>query len=234
MKIAITRDVLTRFPGAEVHGLVAEGLLSFDCGIIDGWRQRATDHIVASGIRPELLSLDPAIKVWRDAYQKFGLKPSKFRSSIEQLYKRALKGDLIRTPIDLVNLYCYISVINKVPAGAYDLGAIQGSVAVRLSSEGEPFQAIGEQFEIPAQANVVCYTDECGIICYGWNYRDAQRTCLGAGTDRAIFFVDTVDAGMAASGGRAIDNLKTALESGGARVVDEFRLSAADSEHGTA
>src|ERR1044072_5035827 len=120
MNITCTKEVLDRFPEAQVHGLDAAGLECFDNRVGDEWRQRATEHLKATNIKPELLSLEPEIKAWREAYQGFGLKPSKFRSSIEQLYKRALKGDVLRTPIALVDLYCHISLVNKVPAGAYD------------------------------------------------------------------------------------------------------------------
>ena len=64
----------------------------------------AIDSVASSGFTSETVLDAPAVKDWRNTFQRFGVKPSKYRSSIEQLYRRALKQEIIETSLPLVNL----------------------------------------------------------------------------------------------------------------------------------
>jgi lysyl-tRNA synthetase class 2 len=223
MKVTLSDHFLEKFPEAAIYGAVFENvnLLTPESA---AWKERAARSVLKSGIKPELLAEHPKIKVWRDAYLRFGLKPGKFRSSIEQLYKRALKGDILETRLPLVNLYCWVSLINMIPAGGYDLSKIEGDITIRLSVEGDEFQAIGERESLRCKPDVVSYADAAGVICYGWNYRDAARTCLQEKTERAVFFVDSVNDSTRQSAEYAMADLSAALRNAGCKIISDFAL----------
>lgn len=231
MKIKCDDEIYEMFPEASFHGIALDPVKSLPKDAIADWKRRAADSVAASGIKPELLVEHPAIREWRNAFSKFGLKPSKFRSSIEQLYKRALKGDLLETGLPLVNLYCHLSVLHMIPAGGYDLDKIEGGIiSVRLAKEGEKFQAIGERDVLDCQSGVICYADAGGVICYGWNYRDAARTCLNERTERAVFFADSATAATREQAENAITDLSKALGAKENAVVLRFVLDKQMSE----
>src|ERR1700752_1123834 len=118
MIVRCDQELFELFPEASVHGIVFDGVAEFDQAA--AWKQKAIESVASSGFTPETVLESPAVKEWRNAFQRFGVKPSKFRSSIEQLYRRALKQEIIETSLPLVNLYCYVSLIEMVPMGAYD------------------------------------------------------------------------------------------------------------------
>jgi DNA/RNA-binding domain of Phe-tRNA-synthetase-like protein len=61
----------------------------------------------------------PAVARWRAAYQRFGVKPSKTRSSIESLLRSA-KADRLRSINPLVDLYNVVSLKHLLPCGGED------------------------------------------------------------------------------------------------------------------
>jgi DNA/RNA-binding domain of Phe-tRNA-synthetase-like protein len=224
MKIICNEKVFEKFPEASFHGAIFEKVDLVGEEIANIWRRRAVEDVRTRAIKPELLVEDFAIKEWRDAYRLFGLKPSKFRSSIEQLYKRALKGDFLRTHFPLVNLYCYISIVNMIPMGGYDLDRIKDQIEIRPTKSGEKFQGIGEREPIESQPDVISYSDAEGILCWAWNHRDSLRTCLNDRTQSAIFFADSATGATRKMAERAIQDLAKTLVEIGCRKAAEFVL----------
>src|SRR4051794_1313876 len=135
MIVSCHQELFEKFPTASVHAAVFDLVNKFDAKEGDRWKEMALKTVRASGITLEQIVEAPAIKEWRNAFQTFGVKPSKFRSSIEQLYRRALKGDIIQTSLPLVNLYCYVSLIQMVPMGGYDYKTIEGDVTIRFTRQ---------------------------------------------------------------------------------------------------
>src|ERR1700686_5104414 len=105
MQIKLDNAFLNLFPEANIQVLIVEDLEHITKECVEPWKNRAQEHVQASKIDSEHLSQEPEFREWREAYSKFGLKPSKLRSSVEQLWKRALKGEMVETSNLLVNLY---------------------------------------------------------------------------------------------------------------------------------
>lgn len=230
MKVQCDQELFNKFPSASVHGVAFERLELLSEEAVRSWKSRALQSVQESNLRSEFLVEVPQIAEWRNAFQAFGLKPSKYRSSVEQLIRRALKGEIIQTPLRLVNLYCYLSIIHRAPMGGYDFGKIQGDIAVRLSEAGEEFAGIGDQQSIRSAEGVVVYADGAGIICWGWNHRDSLRTCLNADTRRAIFFADSVTEQTKPAAEAAINSLSEVLLASGCVENGSFVLTMEHSE----
>ncbi|HET6978360.1 MAG TPA: phenylalanine--tRNA ligase beta subunit-related protein [Pyrinomonadaceae bacterium] len=225
MIIRCEPELFEMFPAASVHGVVCEGVGSFDPAIATQWKEKAITSVASSGFTSETVLESPAVSEWRNAFQKFGVKPSKFRSSIEQLYRRALKQEIIETSLPLVNLYCYVSLIEMVPMGAYDLEKVEGDIVIRFSKADETFTGIGDSTLLIAHAGVVVYADDGGIICWAWNHRDASRVALAPGTNRAVFFADSSSQESEARAESAITLLADALSGIGVTESKRFVLN---------
>src|SRR5262249_821565 len=144
MIVRCNHELFEMFPEASVHGIVFEGVAEFDPAVVAPWKQKAFESVAASGFTIETILDAAGVKEWRNDFQRLGVKPSKYRSAIEQLYRRALKGEIIETSLPLVNLYCYVSLIEMVPMGAYDLEEVEGDIRIRLGKENEPYLGIGD------------------------------------------------------------------------------------------
>ena len=230
MRIKLQHDFLQRFPEASVHALVYEDVDRVTAAIAERWRMRAQAHVRAMDISPDRLIEREEIQEWRKAYSQFGLKPSKYRSSIEQLWKRAVQGNVIQTPVPLVNLYCFASILSGAPMGGYDLDHVSGDLYVRLARGNEQFTGIGEKQPAHVPAGVVVYGDDSSVLCYGWNYRDAACSALRAETRRAIFFADSAEARSRGRAASAMTLLREALDDAGATYKASAILSAENNE----
>jgi DNA/RNA-binding domain of Phe-tRNA-synthetase-like protein len=224
MKIHCDETIFKLFPEAGIHGVVVDGVDVLVPSVAEAWKLKALQNVQQRETRPELLVAEPEIQEWRNAYQKFGVKPSKYRSSIELLLKRALKGDLIQTRIPLVNLYCYVSIIGRVPMGAYDWTKLQDPISIRSSEAGEEFLGIGERQVWKSDPGMVVYSDQAGIICWAGNHRDSARTCLDQYTQKAIVFADSAVEESRTRAEEAIALLSEALAPSRCAVHSRFVL----------
>ena len=99
MRISIA-DITNAFPDYRVAFVIAEGMT------IASERPAALDALIAEreaaarerwgGVE---LSQIPGIAAWRAAYKGFGIKQTRYRSSVERLLKNLLAGEVI---VDLV------------------------------------------------------------------------------------------------------------------------------------
>jgi len=229
MKIILEHEVLRLFPKAGICGVVVNHIETLAVATVSEWKSKALRSVVERNIQLEQLTAEAEVSEWRETYRKFGVKPSENRSSVEQLLRRAVKGSLPEAPVPFVNLYCYISTIARVPMGAYDMAKLRGDVRIRLSREGEEFSGLGGQ-TIKSPPRVVVYSDDMGIICWAWNYRDSSRTCIDPESGTVLVFADSAKRESRSRAKNAIALLSQSLESSGCSISTPFVLDGANPE----
>jgi len=146
--------------------------------------------MAAAGLGDDI-AVHPAVAPWRQAYQRFGVKASKYRSSIESLLRSA-RAERIRSVNPLVDLYNTISLTHLLPCGGEDLAAVRGDIWLELAAGGEHFVPLGAQEAEPPQPGEVIYRDDAGVICRCWNWREADRTKLTPDTTRAVLVIEAL------------------------------------------
>jgi DNA/RNA-binding domain of Phe-tRNA-synthetase-like protein len=188
----VTDDFWELFPTARIGVLTAHGLVR-DAAAVAAAATLLAD--VAAGRAAELVGVDiathPAVAPWRAAYRRFGLKPSQYRSSIESLLRAAQAGRT-RSIEPLVDLYNAVSLRHALPCGGEDLAALVGPVRLTRAVGGEPFRTIGATADDPPQPGEVVYRDDVGVICRGWNWREAERTRLRDQTQAALLVFEAL------------------------------------------
>ena len=138
------------------------------------------------------LSQNPAISVWREAYQKFKTKKG-VRSSIEALLKRVEKGAGISTISPLVDIYNSASLKYGLPVGAEDIETFEGNLVLGVTAGNDEFYALGDTESSPTLDGEVCYRDEKGAVCRCFNWRDGQRTMITENTKKAFVVIEYVN-----------------------------------------
>lgn len=139
-----------------------------------------------------IFSENPAIKVWRDTFQKFKTKKGA-RSSIEALLKRVEKDNEVNSINILVDLYNAISLEFGLPCGAEDIKKINGNLILGITNGGDEFYPLGEEENSPTLPNEVCYYDSQGAVCRCLNWRDGERTMIDENTKDAFLIMECVD-----------------------------------------
>ncbi len=191
MHFRLEPDFLALFPGVRIGVVVVRGLdntrLAPECAALLEAEVRATAGRLVGA---EIAAL-PEVEPWRRAYAAFGLKPAKFRSSLETLLRSALSGRL-RSINPLVDLYNAISLRHRLPCGGEDLAALEGDLRLTRAQGGEEFVPLGGNLSEPPEPGVVIYRDDRGVICNAWNWREADRTKLTTSTTGAFLCLESL------------------------------------------
>jgi DNA/RNA-binding domain of Phe-tRNA-synthetase-like protein len=214
MRFTIEEPFRALFPEALIGIVVAEGI--DNRGEDEGIREALAAAIAeaAAEVAGTDLAAHPAVAPWREAYRRFGMKPSRYRSSIEGLLRSAAAGGP-RSINPLVDLYNTISLRHLLPCGGEDLDAVAGDVRLTVATGGEAFVPLGSTEESPPGPGEVVYADDAGIVCRAWNWREAERTKLTPATTRAVLVIEALPP-------RTADELRAACEELAAAVADHL------------
>lgn len=180
------------FPQARIGVVVARGLDNRRAADTSAALQdEAARNAVARLGNAGEIAAHPAVAPWRAAYRAFGVKPSKFRSSIENLLRAAASGRL-GSVNPLVDLYNTISLTHLLPCGGEDIARLAGDLHLTRAAGDEEFVPLGSTQPQPPQPGEVIYRDDAGVICRAWNWREAERTKLTAATTDAFLCIEAV------------------------------------------
>ena len=138
------------------------------------------------------ISQNEAVRVWREAYQRFKTKKGA-RCSIENLLKRVLKGNPVGSITPAVDIYNAVSLKYALPVGGEDVDSFEGDLRLGITEGGDAFCALGEDEDDPTLAGELCYRDDAGAVCRCWNWRDGRRTALSDDSKSAFLVIECVD-----------------------------------------
>ena len=127
MKISIDRMIFEEFPLARIGWLRASVNVSPECERVKELKKQLEGRLNDIGLSADTVALHPDIARWRNTYSKMGVKPSKFRSSIESLLRRVFKGD-VWSVSNVVDCYDCVSAVNLLPMGAHDIAKLKGDL----------------------------------------------------------------------------------------------------------
>jgi DNA/RNA-binding domain of Phe-tRNA-synthetase-like protein len=137
---------------------------------------RSAEASVANKTTIETITEFPHIKAWREAYKAFGAKPSEFRSSVEAMARRALRGDQLPSINALVDIGNIVSLQHLVPVGGHSMDDLSENISLRLASGDENFVAFGStELEHPMPGEVI-FTEGNTVLTRRWTWRQANHT----------------------------------------------------------
>ncbi|NMC11247.1 MAG: hypothetical protein GYA34_00005 [Chloroflexi bacterium] len=140
----------------------------------------------------ESIAEHPRIKCWREAYKAFGAKPSEFRSSIEAMARRALRGDQLPSINPLVDIGNIISLQHLVPTGGHAIDKLEKNIELRIASGCETFEPFGtNETEHPLPGEVI-FAEGDIVLTRRWTWRQANRTLTLPETTAIEFNIDAL------------------------------------------
>jgi DNA/RNA-binding domain of Phe-tRNA-synthetase-like protein len=190
LSYAIADEVFARFPG-YVRGVV----LAHD--VTNGASPaplvallRGAEAAVRGRLTLEKLAEEPRIAAWRDAFRRFGAKPSDYRPSIEALLRRVLRGQELPSISALVDIGNLVSLRHLLPTGSHAIDTLTADIALRPATGTETFTPFGSgEVEHPAQGEIVLVEGE-KVLARRWIWRQANHTLTVPGTTAVEFNVD--------------------------------------------
>ncbi len=228
MRFRVAPEIFERFPDACVAVVAATDV---DNGapveavrdVLHAAQREARERLGADDLKAH-----PFIARWREAFRALDLNPNKYRSSVEALLARVLKGDELPTLSPAVDLVNAVSLRYMLPVGAHDADRLSGDLWVRQAMGGETFHPIGGGEAETVEPGEVVYADEAEVRTRRWVWRQGDGARVTA-ESRTIFF--PIDGWL---GLNETDTQEAAREL--ARLLQEHlgartELSFADREH---
>ena len=214
-KFIIENDFWDVFPKAKIGIIICKDI---DNSIKDEKKYKdmisVSEKEALKHLTNEEFSSNDAIKVWREAFQKFKKKKGA-RSSIEALLKRVNNGNHLGTINPLVDIYNSISLKYAMPCGGEDIDTFVGDIRLTKAVGNENFITLGSNESAQPYEGEIVYKDDKGAICRCLNWRESVRTMLTENTKNAILCMELVDS-------QRIKDLKNALEELGGRIKDNL------------
>lgn len=163
------------FPQAEIGIVVARGIDNAHESSEDVKAALAEANKAALAHVPDpTISKNPAVAVWREAFQQFKTKKGA-RSSIEALLKRASGGREVGSINPLVDIYNTVSLTYALPCGGEDIDTFAGDLRLTVTQGGDAFRALGDEADSETLPGEVCYLDDAGAVCRCWNWCARRR-----------------------------------------------------------
>lgn len=190
-RFQLADDFVDLFPDALIGLVMVSGINNKTSGAESAEILERQVAETAGRLPDEDMAALPSIAPWRAAYAQFGVKPSKVRSSIENLLRSAKSGRL-RSINPLVDLYNSVSLAYQLPVGGEDLDQVEGDIVLTRAAGSEHFVPLGGTATEPPPPGAVIYRDDAGVICSCWNWREADRTKLTEETNRAVLVIEAI------------------------------------------
>lgn len=133
-------------------------------------------------------------EAWREAYRGFGAKPQRTPCSAEALLKRVQREGTVPEVNAVVDLYNAISLLHAIPVGGENLAAYVGAPRLVRATGQEMFdtvQAGAAVIEHPEPGEAV-WSDDQGVTCRRWNWRQGLRTRIEEGTTEFWFVLEAL------------------------------------------
>ncbi|MEJ2718811.1 MAG: phenylalanine--tRNA ligase beta subunit-related protein [Deltaproteobacteria bacterium] len=190
LKYTIADEVFAKFPGYARGVVLAHGVSNGSSPAELVSLLREAESSLMNEVDAEALATHPRIASWRDAYRSFGVKPTKFRPSMEAMARRVLKNQEIPSIGALVDIGNILSLEHLVPAGGHAIDVLTGDIALREATGEEEFIPFGsDEVEHPAPGEII-FAEGNIVLTRRWTWRQSSHTLMVPSTTAIEFNVD--------------------------------------------
>lgn len=122
------------------------------------------------------------IKEWRQTFKAIGTNPSRYRPSVEALYRRIQKQNYIQPVHSAIDINNFFSLQYEVPIGIYDLDQIAGDVTLKIGDETDQYDGLNGRSN--SMKGMITSADKNGP--FGSPFVDSERTKVTETTTSAL------------------------------------------------
>ena len=134
----------------------------------------------------------PRIAAWREAYRRFGARPSEFRASVEALARRVLRGDALPSINALVDIGNIVSLRHLLPVGAHPIPAGGEALCLRVAAPTDRFAPPDGGAEETPESGEVVFAQGSTVLTRRWTWRQSARTLTLPDTTAVFFNLDAL------------------------------------------
>lgn len=201
-------EIVERFPAIVGGVIVGKGLSASSADAELAQAYLAEQRAVLSRVDEGSLSKLEPLAAWRQAFRRFGVEPTQYRSAAESLLRRLTKkGDIpcINLLVDIGNL---VSIRYALPVAVIDRRAVQSPITVHFARGDERFVRLGEEGSDPIPPGEVIFTDAAGsVVARRWCWRQSAESAATPSTTEVMVTVEAHHAAGRADVERATADL---------------------------
>lgn len=196
MEFISGKEIYASFPGMKIVVVfVPEINNSIDIPEVKEFWQAKWRQAGIEGLHYANAQSHPRIRPWRNYFKQMGFSGKKFPCSAEALLRRALKTDEPFYINPLVDFYNAISMQYMVPAGAFDLGKMNGPLEARLTREGDSFTSLDSPESLAVPAGETAYACGSNILSRHLVWRQSRLGLVRPETKTAVVLSEIPDIG---------------------------------------
>ena len=143
-------------------------------------------------VRETLNLEDERLVAWREAFSTAGIKPNKFRPSIDALIRRVLNGNDLPSISTLVDIGTILSLRHVLPCGAHSLNDVQTELVLRPATGIESFTPFGTDLAETIPTGEIIFTDGNLVATSKWAWRQANHTIIKPETTEFELNIDAL------------------------------------------
>jgi DNA/RNA-binding domain of Phe-tRNA-synthetase-like protein len=190
IQYSIASEVFEKFPDYIRGVVLALGVTNGESSPELVQLLRDEEKSLQQRLKVEEITLNPKVSSWREAFRELGIKPSDYRSSIEAMSRRVLRGNELPSINALVDIGNIISLRHLVPTGGHALDHIQDNIALKPATGKEEFIPFGSQeMEHPDPGEFI-FAEGNTVLTRRWSWRQANHSLTLPATRIIEFNVD--------------------------------------------
>lgn len=175
MEFRIAPEIFEHFSGMKIVAVIVKGLDNTkDRPAITEMLTEAYHVAGAEATRYGNAQSHPNVLPWAERMRAVGANRKQFPSSIEAMLRRAGKGGEPFRINPLVDFYNAVSFKYLVPAGAFAFSSQDEVIELRMSKEGDTFQALDDGAPEPIPAGEVSYATGNDILTRHFVWRQSK------------------------------------------------------------
>jgi DNA/RNA-binding domain of Phe-tRNA-synthetase-like protein len=185
--------------------------------------QAAVAHVADRFADVDIASI-PHVEAWREVFRAAGYSPSKFRSSIEALLRRAVRRELEPLGIALVDAGTVATMEQLVPIGVHVMDNLGRDPLVLGPASGtETFEAFDGSIEHPDPGELV-YRSGNVVLTRRWVWRQGKVGSVFGSPRLLAINIDILDPSLA-DGNDSVRVTTELVEACGGHVVGTIHLT---------
>ncbi|MBE4909116.1 hypothetical protein IMZ08_13690 [Bacillus luteolus] len=182
MEIKVSEDIKSLVPNFKVGVIHYSSITVSESPQMLKGRLQLFQESIYFDLEDKAVTDIEGIQEWRAIFKKVGTDPSRYRPSIEALYRRIKKQDYLHTINSAADLNNFFSLQYEVPIGIYDADKINGEIELKVGKPGDEYTGINGR--LINMENKLLTGDSTGP--FGSPFVDSERTAVTEATKNAV------------------------------------------------
>lgn len=185
MEIKLSNTLIEKVPGFKVGVIQYNNIEIGESPKMLRGRLQLFQESIHFDLQDKNVTDFDGIKEWRQVFKTVGTDPSRYRPSIEALYRRIQKHTYLHPVHSGVDLNNFFSLEYQVPIGLYDLDALEGDILITIGDETAHYEGLNGR-NVTFSNSIVSLDNEGA---FGSPYVDSVRTKVTETTKNALQIV---------------------------------------------